>query len=189
MSKRTTATCYCGAVQLEIVGLSSAVTCPKADQGLICSSASPRRRLRQYSCLSLQRLPTRDRHNVRLQRLCLPLTSSTERAGSLINFQLTVETPHLRHVRGEDNLSAYATAKTINTGNTMTSSFCKTCGALMYRRSSGFPGLSFCRIGTVDDIELHDEILKPMAEQFTVSRVKWLEPVEGVRQTEGMSTE
>nr|OQO20615.1 hypothetical protein B0A51_11476 [Rachicladosporium sp. CCFEE 5018] len=120
MSKRTTATCYCGAVQLEI---------------------------------------------------------------------LTVETPHLRHVRGEDNLSAYSTAKTINTGNTMTSHFCKTCGALMYRRSSGFPGLSFCRIGTVDDIELHDEILKPMAEQFTVSRVKWLEPVEGVRQTEGMSTE
>ncbi|OQN98798.1 hypothetical protein B0A48_15144 [Cryoendolithus antarcticus] len=120
MSKRTTATCYCGAVQLEI---------------------------------------------------------------------LTVETPHLRHVRGADNLSAYSTSKTINTGNTMTSHFCKTCGALIYRRSSGFPGLSFCRIGTVDDIDLHDEILKPMAEQFTVSRVKWLEPVEGVRQTEGMSTE
>jgi hypothetical protein len=70
----------------------------------------------------------------------------------------------------------------------MTSSFCKTCGTLMYRRSSGFPGLSFCRIGTIDDLQLHEEKLKPMAEQFVEGRVGWLAPVEGVKQWEGMST-
>ena len=59
----------------------------------------------------------------------------------------------------------------------------------MYRRSSGFPGLSFCRIGTVDDLVLHETKLRPMAEQFVESRVGWLEEVEGCRQVEGMSTE
>ncbi|OQO12522.1 hypothetical protein B0A48_03164 [Cryoendolithus antarcticus] len=145
---------------------------------IYCAGSSPR-----------QGLSPRDWHNVRLERKS-PIERHRFSCLTPANVhQITVETPHLRHIRGEDNLSAYATAKTINTGNTMTSSFCKTCGALMYRRSSGFPGLSFCRIGTVDETELHDEVLKPMAEQFTVSRAKWLEPVEGVRQTEGMSTE
>jgi hypothetical protein len=58
----------------------------------------------------------------------------------------------------------------------------------MYRRSSGFPGLSFCRIGTIDDLALHGETLKPMAEQFVEGRVEWLRCIEGVKQWEGMST-
>jgi hypothetical protein len=58
----------------------------------------------------------------------------------------------------------------------------------MYRRSSGFPGLSFCRIGTVDDYELHGAKLRPQVEQFIESRVNWLKPIEGLPQTEGMST-
>ncbi|KAK6443639.1 hypothetical protein LTR95_000466 [Oleoguttula sp. CCFEE 5521] len=183
MSRRTTATCYCGAVQLEIASRRTIISLHSKTK--IYSSQS---KVTASSTLT-QGLSPRDWHNVRLER-----KSPIERYRSpwltpANVHQITVETPHLRHIRGEDNLSAYATAKTINTGNTMTSSFCKTCGALMYRRSSGFPGLSFCRIGTVDEIELHDEVLKPMAEQFTVSRAKWLEPVEGVRQTEGMSTE
>jgi len=41
----------------------------------------------------------------------------------------------------------------------------------------------------VDDLELHETKLRPQAEQFVESRVGWLEPVEGVRQVEGMSTE
>lgn len=71
----------------------------------------------------------------------------------------------------------------------MTSSFCSVCGTLMYRRSSGFPGLTFYRIGTIDDLELHGGKLKPMAEQFVGTRVGWLGCVAGVRQWEGMSTE
>lgn len=41
----------------------------------------------------------------------------------------------------------------------------------------------------MDDLELHETKLRPQAEQFVESRVGWLEPVEGVRQVEGMSTE
>lgn len=85
-------------------------------------------------------------------------------------------------------MTSYSTDATIGSGNTMTSSFCSICGTLMYRRSSGFPGLSFCRIGTVDDLQLHETKLLPQAEQFVERRVGWLGPVEGVRQVEGMST-
>ena len=92
------------------------------------------------------------------------------------------------HIRGQDRLTSYSTSETIRSGNTMTSSFCSVCGTLMYRRSSGFPGLSFCRIGTVDDLELHESKLRPQAEQFVESRLGWLEHIEGVRQVEGMST-
>jgi hypothetical protein len=94
----------------------------------------------------------------------------------------------LVHIRGEDKLTSYSTSETIRSGNTMTSSFCSICGTLMYRRSSGFPGLSFCRIGTVDDLELHGTKLRPQAEQFVESKVAWLEDVKDVPQTEGMST-
>lgn len=58
----------------------------------------------------------------------------------------------------------------------------------MYRRSSGFPGLSFCRIGTVDDFEMHETKLRPQAEQFVERRVNWLKPIDEVPQVEGMST-
>jgi hypothetical protein len=102
--------------------------------------------------------------------------------------QITVKPSSLNHIRGLDNLTSYSTNATIGTGNTMTSSFCKTCGTLMHRRSSGFPGLSFCRIGTIDDLALHEEKLKPMAEQFVEGRVGWLSPMQGVKQWEGMST-
>jgi hypothetical protein len=103
-------------------------------------------------------------------------------------LQLSVKTSSLLHLRGQDLLTSYSTAATIATGNTMTSSFCSVCGTLMYRRSSGFPGLSFCRIGTVDDFELHEGKLRPQAEQFVEGRVVWLKAVEGVKQVEGMST-
>lgn len=58
----------------------------------------------------------------------------------------------------------------------------------MYRRSSGFPGLSFCRIGTIDDLQLHETKLLPQAEQFVETRVGWLQAIENVPQVEGMST-
>lgn len=70
----------------------------------------------------------------------------------------------------------------------MTSSFCFVCGTLMYRRSSGFPGLSFCRIGTVDDFKLHKTNLRPQAEQFAESRAGWLQAIKDIPQAEGMST-
>lgn len=99
------------------------------------------------------------------------------------NFLLKNET--LEFVHGEDKITKFAKTDTIATGNTMTSYFCSICGSLMYRASSGFPGVKALRIGTVDDFEKHETVFKPRIEQFAGKRVKWLKPAEGVEQQEG----
>ena len=91
----------------------------------------------------------------------------------------------LKHIRGEDKLTRWAQSKTIATGNTMANHFCSVCGTLMYRRSSGYPGKSIMRIGTVDDFNLHETKLKPRIEQFVKSRVGWFTGGQGVEQIEG----
>jgi hypothetical protein len=98
------------------------------------------------------------------------------------NFILKDE--YLKYIRGRDNLTAYGQSKTIATGNTMTNYFCTTCGTLMWRVSSGFPGMSIMRIGTVDDFHLHETKLKPRIEQYTKDRPSWLHGVEGAEQFE-----
>ena len=55
----------------------------------------------------------------------------------------------------------------------------------MYRVSSGYPGMSIMRIGTIDDFSLHETKLKPKVEQFTKDRVSWFKGGEGVEQHEG----
>ena len=98
----------------------------------------------------------------------------------------TVDDTYLKHVRGRENLKTYAQSRTIAAHSTMTNSFCSTCGTLMYRVSSRFPGQSFLRIGTVDDFSLHETKLRPQVELFTERRVNWYHGAEGVRQQEGM---
>ncbi|WDK23175.1 hypothetical protein CGRA01v4_14467 [Colletotrichum graminicola] len=66
----------------------------------------------------------------------------------------------------------------------MTNYFCKTCGTLLYRVSSGFPNMSVLRIGTVDGFRLAETKLKPQLEQFVGTRVGWLAPVEDILQIE-----
>lgn len=101
------------------------------------------------------------------------------------NFIIADE--HLEHLRGRDNLTHFSQSRTIASGNTMTNCFCSKCGTLMYRVSSGFPGKSILRIGTVDDFHLHETRLRPRVEQFTKERVDWLHGIEGIRQVEGSS--
>jgi hypothetical protein len=96
-----------------------------------------------------------------------------------------IDDTYLIHERGQSNLSTYAQAKTIATGNMMTNYFCKTCGSLMYHVGEGFPGMSILRIGTVDDFSLHEGRLKPRIEQFVKDRVKWLHGAEGVEEVKG----
>jgi len=96
-----------------------------------------------------------------------------------------VEDQSLKHLRGQEKLTTFKQSQSIETGNYMTNSFCSICGTLMYRVSSGFPGLSIMRIGTVDDFNLHETKLKPNAEQFTKDRVSWLHGAEGVKQFRG----
>jgi len=87
---------------------------------------------------------------------------------------------------GADKLTRWGESATIASGNTMTNSFCSVCGTYMNRQSSGFPGLNFGRVGTVDDLKLHDGLLEPAVEQFTERRVAWLPPVpERAKTAEG----
>lgn len=104
---------------------------------------------------------------------------------SMFASNFTVADTHLSHLRGRDNLKSFSQSRTIGSGNTMTNYFCSTCGTLMYRVSSGMPGQSILRIGTVDDFSLHETKLRPGVEQFNKDRVGWLAGVEGVRQVEG----
>ena len=97
----------------------------------------------------------------------------------------TIADTHLEHLRGRDNLKTFAQSRTIASGGTMTNYFCSTCGTLMYRVGSKFPGMSILRIGTVDDFNLHETKLKPRVEQFTRDRVGWFSGLAGVRQVEG----
>ncbi|KAK9252142.1 Mss4-like protein [Lipomyces tetrasporus] len=104
---------------------------------------------------------------------------------SMFASNFTVADTHLKHLRGRDNLKTFSQSRTIASGNTMTNYFCSTCGTLMYRVGSAFPGQSILRIGTVDDFHLHETKLRPRVEQFTKDRVDWLCGVEGVKQVEG----
>jgi hypothetical protein len=103
----------------------------------------------------------------------------------------TVTDTHLKYLRGRENLKEFKQSKTIGVGgksdNTMANYFCSTCGTLMNRVSSGFPGMNFLRLGTVDDFSLMETKLKPRVEQFIESRVSWLPGVEGVKQVEGLA--
>ncbi|KAJ7477202.1 Mss4-like protein [Mycena galericulata] len=74
----------------------------------------------------------------------------------------------------EDDLTKYVRDHGILTGNTMTSAFCKTCGTLMWRISTGQPENLLMRIGTVDDKKVADEKLKPRVENFVPAKFEWL---------------
>lgn len=49
----------------------------------------------------------------------------------------------------------------------------------MYRVSTGFPGMSIMRIGTIDDFELQETKVRPRVEQYIKDRVGWLNGGEG----------
>ncbi|KAL7420917.1 hypothetical protein Q5752_004871 [Cryptotrichosporon argae] len=100
------------------------------------------------------------------------------------NFTVRDEDWH--YVRGEDNLTVFEQTVTIPGGHKMTNHFCKTCGVIIRRFGSRFPGVSFLRTGTVDDFTLHETVLKPQREVFVEDRVTWNGPVDGAEQVEGM---
>ncbi|KAI4742141.1 hypothetical protein E4T50_07464 [Aureobasidium sp. EXF-12298] len=99
---------------------------------------------------------------------------------------ITVADTHLKHLRGEDNLTTFAESKTIRANALMTNYFCKSCGTLMYRRGTRFSGMTILRTGTVDDGALAEGKLRPQVEQFVERRVAWSVPIEGAAQVVGM---
>lgn len=98
----------------------------------------------------------------------------------------TVLDSHLKHLRGQENLTQFGQVTSVLRKNMMTNYFCKTCGTLMYRVGSAWPGMSILRIGTVDDFNLMETKLKPTKEAFTKDRVSWLPGLEGVEPHEAM---
>lgn len=104
---------------------------------------------------------------------------------SMFASNFIVKDSTIKHLRGQDKLRTFEQKHTIETGNSMASHFCGTCGSLMYRVSSGRPGYSILRIGTVDDFTLHETKLKPRIEQFARDRVGWCKGGERVEQYEG----
>ncbi|KAJ7914574.1 Mss4-like protein [Mycena leptocephala] len=71
--------------------------------------------------------------------------------GSMFASNFLVADTHLTHLRGRDNLSTYSQSRTIAAGNTMTNYFCSTCGTLMYRITSGYPGISVLTLFLITD--------------------------------------
>jgi hypothetical protein len=109
---------------------------------------------------------------------------------SMFASNFIVRNSAMKHIRGQDKLTQFTKSDTVASGNTMTNFFCSVCGTLLYRQSSGWPGLSIPRIGTVDDIELHETKLMPQIEQFCKDRVNWINGVgrwqgEGKKLTAG----
>lgn len=101
---------------------------------------------------------------------------------SMFASNFVVLDTHLRHLRGKETLKTWSQDHSIASGYTMTNHFCGTCGTLMYRVGSAFPGMSIMRIGTIDDFSLHETKLRPRVEQFTKDRVSWFSGVDGAVQ-------
>ncbi|KAJ4258960.1 hypothetical protein NW762_008048 [Fusarium torreyae] len=106
---------------------------------------------------------------------------------SMFASNFTIKDTHLKWIRGKDGLKEFTQSKTIAAHNDMSNVFCGNCGGLMWRYSSGYPGLLFMRIGSVDDFHLHETKLRPQVEKFVENRVAWLKPIEGVPQANGMA--
>jgi hypothetical protein len=102
----------------------------------------------------------------------------TEASDSMFASNFVVKDTQLKHLRGEDKLTRFRQSSTIATGNYMENSFCSVCGTLMYRRSSGYPGMSIPRIGTIDDVGLQETKFKPRVESFEKDRCAWVKSAD-----------
>lgn len=98
----------------------------------------------------------------------------------------TADDKYITHLRGEDNLTAFSQNTSPVHNHTMTNYFCKTCGTLMYRVGSAFPGMKIGRIGTIDDFNLHETKFRPQVEQFTKDRANWLQETAAPEKAEAM---
>ncbi|KAG0652701.1 hypothetical protein D0Z07_0286 [Hyphodiscus hymeniophilus] len=107
---------------------------------------------------------------------------------SMFASNFTVNDEDLKWLRGKENLKVYSQAKTPISGKAMTNYFCSTCGTLMNRVGTAYPGQNFLRIGTVDDFSLHETVLRPQNEVFMKYKNNWvpsLSHVEGIKQYQG----
>lgn len=70
--------------------------------------------------------------------------------------------------------SAYS--RPANSGNVVTRHFCPTCGAPVFSRNSGMPGMLFLRASSLDDME----VFRPQLHVFASRAASWDKPGEGI---------
>jgi len=159
---KVTSSCYCGAVKLEY---------SLEGDNLLLS-------------VSVIEITSFEHSKTRAQFIC-HCTDDRKITSSMFATNFCIKDRTVKHISGQSNLTKYERKHGIATGDQMDSYFCKTCGSLMYRISSGFPGVYIMRLGQVDDFSLHDTVLKPDVEHYVKNRVAWAKPAEGVKQEMG----
>jgi hypothetical protein len=74
----------------------------------------------------------------------------------------------------------------VNSGNDMTNHCCGKGGNLLYRTSTGYPGMMAIKVGCIDTVNgVVTDVTKdyvPDVEIFTRTRVPWVPAVKGVKQ-------
>jgi len=79
-------------------------------------------------------------------------------------------------------------SKVADTGKPITSCFCADCGTTLFRYGDSFGGVDGMRLikaGILDDVGVINQ-MKPGGELFAPERIKWVAPIEGAGQMEGM---
>ncbi|OQE46543.1 hypothetical protein PENCOP_c001G04082 [Penicillium coprophilum] len=104
--------------------------------------------------------------------------------GSLYSCNILVKTAELQISGSPKELS-----KTSDSGNSIKNYFCPDCGTPLFGRkieSNGEPNeVTVVRAGIFDDLEILNE-QKPQVEIYAERRVKWVCPIEGAAQVDGM---
>lgn len=101
--------------------------------------------------------------------------------GAAFALNMLVPTPTLKVEKGE--LSVWG--KVVDSGNTIFNHSCKQCGSLLYRTSTGHPGMMVIKAGCIDSEEDPAKTYVPTVETFTRSRAPWIQPIEGAKQCLG----
>ncbi|KAJ5770571.1 uncharacterized protein N7511_002622 [Penicillium nucicola] len=107
--------------------------------------------------------------------------------GSPYSYSLIIKTNELKVSGNPKELP-----KKSDSGNNIKNYFCPDCGTPLFGRQisdaepNGEPdGVTVLRAGILDDVGILDE-RKPDLEIYTISRLKWVTPVEGAHQFSGM---
>ncbi|KAI4121938.1 MAG: hypothetical protein LQ347_006690 [Umbilicaria vellea] len=95
-------------------------------------------------------------------------------SGSAFGSNLLIEESKVT-ITGQEHLKNYEDKDT-NSGNTVTRSFCGTCGNPITSKTAAYPGMVVLKMG------IFPQIPRPEAESFTVHRQEWGQPYKGAEQ-------
>jgi hypothetical protein len=105
-------------------------------------------------------------------------TDERKLTGAAFALNMLVSTDTLKVESGKLNVWG----KVADSGNTISNHSCGQCGSLLYRTSTGYPGLMVIKAGCIDGVEDPAKTFVPTVETFTRSRVPWVPAIEGAKQ-------